>query len=220
MKVVLAIADDQGLRASLRAAMPETDLVLFETSVETALRRLISIRADAVIVDEFPTLSDEAFARLREATPGVPLIVLSNRNDEETRAHFLLAGARECLPKPFSCMGLREAVQKCLGENGVHAAQNPQARTPAMMEPSQAAAIGQHQTALRWLSRLSGHMKDPHQLAQSLSDALADVFHAARCGVLLEPEKEGVRVVAFAGIPEGLSESIRLDFSEGLMRWL
>jgi len=220
MKVVLAIAEDQGLRASLRAAMPETDLVLFETSVETALRRLISIRADAVIVDEFPTLSDEAFARLREATPGVPLIVLSNRNDEETRAHFLLAGARECLPKPFSCMGLREAVQKCLGENGVHAAQNPQARTPAMMEPSQAAAIGQHQTALRWLSRLSGHMKDPHQLAQSLSDALADVFHAARCGVLLETEKEGVRVVACAGIPEGLSESIRLDFSEGLMRWL
>ena len=42
MKVVLIIADDQGLRASLRAALPETDLVLFETSVDTALRRLIS----------------------------------------------------------------------------------------------------------------------------------------------------------------------------------
>ena len=220
MKVVLVIAEDQGLRASLRAALPETDLLLFESSIEGALRRLISIRADALIVDDFPGLRDDAFARVRESTPGIPLLVLSSRNDDETRAHFLLAGARECLPKPFSCERLREALQRCFGENGSPSTPTLQSRAPAMMEPSRAAAIGQHQTALRWLSRLSGHMKAPQQLAQSLADALTDVFHAARCGVLIETETEGVRLIASVGIPDGVADSVRLDFSQGLMRWL
>ncbi|MFO7973072.1 MAG: ATP-binding protein [Candidatus Hydrogenedentota bacterium] len=221
MRVVLVIAEDQGLRTSLRAALPETDLVLFESSIEEALRRLISIQADVLIVDDSPALSDEAFARLREPVPGIPLLVLSNRNDDETRAHFLLAGARECLPKPFSCEDLRQALQRCFGESeGTSPIQTGKSPIPAGMEPSRAAAIGQHQTALRWLSRLSGHMKEPQQLAQSLADALTDVFHAARCGVLIETEKEGVRLVACAGIPDGVADSVCLDFSEGLMRWL
>ncbi|MEA3364803.1 MAG: GAF domain-containing protein, partial [Candidatus Hydrogenedentes bacterium] len=220
MKVVLVIAEDQGLRASLRAALPESDLVLFESSIEGALRRLISIRADVLIVDDFPGLSDEAFARLRESTPGMPLVVLSNRDDEETRAHFLLAGARECLAKPFSCERLREALQRCFGENGSGTRQTFQPPPPTVMEPSRAAAIGQHQTALRWLSRLSRHMKEPQQLAQSLADALTDVYHAARCGVLIEDDKEGVRLVASSGIPDGVADSVKLNFSEGVMRWL
>ena len=220
MKVVLIIADDQGLRASLRAALPETDLVLFETSVDTALRRLISLQPDVLIVDDAVAVSDSAVGRLRENTPGIPLIVLSTRNDEETRAHFLLAGARECIPKPFSCDALRAAMDKCAARGEYPDPRTLQMPGPAVLEVSHAAAIGQHQTALRWLSRLSGHMRDPQQLAYSLSDALADVFHAARCAVLLETEGEGVRVVASAGLPNGLADSLRFGFSDGLMRWL
>lgn len=220
MKVVVVIAEDQGLRTSLRAALPETDLVLFEASVDSALRRLISLRADVLVADALPSLSDSALAHLRKNAPGIPLIVLSNRNDEETRTHFLLAGARECLPKPFSCEELRTAIQRCAGGEAPPGDRAPQTRPPATLEDSRAAAIGQHQTALRWLSRLSGHMRDPRQLAQSLADALTDVFHAARCAVLLETEDEVVRIVASAGIPEGLTDSIRFDFTEGMMRWL
>ena len=220
MKVVLIIADDQGLRASLRAALPETDLVLFETSVDTALRRLISLQPDVLIVDDAVAVSDSAVGRLRENTPGIPLIVLSTRNDEETRAHFLLAGARECIPKPFSCDALRAAMDKCAARGEYPDPRTLQMPGPAVLEVSHAAAIGQHQTALRWLSRLSGHMRDPQQLAYSLSDALADVFHAVRCAVLLETEGEGVRVVASAGLPNGLADSLRFGFSDGLMRWL
>ncbi len=220
MKVVLIIAEDQGLRASLRAALPETDLVLFESSVDAALRMLISIRADVLIIDDFPAVSDSVFARLRENTPGVPLIVLTSRNDDETQAHYLLAGARECLPKPFSCDALRVALEKCTDDSGPANTPIPQAQGPAVMEVSRATAIGQHQTALRWLSRLSGHMRDPQLLANSLADGLTDVFHAARCAVLLETEGTGVRVVASTGLPNGLADSLRLDFSGGLMRWL
>ena len=158
--------------------------------------------------------------RLRENPPGIPLIVLSTRNDEEPRAHFLLAGARECIPKPFSCDALRAAMDKCAARGEYPDPRTLQMPGPAVLEVSHAAAIGQHQTALRWLSRLSGHMRDPQQLAYSLSDALADVFHAARCAVLLETEGEGVRVVASAGLPNGLADSLRFGFSDGLMRWL
>ena len=144
MKVVLIIADDQGLRASLRAALPETDLVLFETSVDTALRRLISLQPDVLIVDDAVAVSDSAVGRLRENTPGIPLIVLSTRNDEETRAHFLLAGARECIPKPFSCDALRAAMDKCAARGEYPDPRTLQMPGPAVLEVSHAAAIGQH----------------------------------------------------------------------------
>ncbi|MGI6461960.1 MAG: ATP-binding protein [Candidatus Hydrogenedentales bacterium] len=218
MKMVLIIADDMGLRASLRAALPETDLVLFEPSVDSALRRLISLQPDVLLLDDAVAASDTAPARLRENSPGTPLIVLSTRSDEETRAHFLLAGARECIPKPFSCDALRAALERCAPQEKRYGTSSAHAQEYTVPEVSHAAAIGQHQTALRWLSRLSGHIRDPQQLANSLSDALTDVFHAARCAVLLETEGEGVRVVASTGLPNGLADSLRFGFSGGLMR--
>jgi signal transduction histidine kinase/DNA-binding NarL/FixJ family response regulator len=217
MNVLLVIAEERAICASLRAALPDTDLILFEATIEEGLRRLIAIHADAILVDDTPSLDPQALARIQEAAPATPILVLASRGDGETLAHFTLAGARACLAKPFSCDELREAIAKVLRPQSQP---RPQGAGSPERRVSQTASIGQHQTALRWLSRLSGHIKDPTRLCQSLIDALSDVFDAVRCAVLLEGNGSGVRVVASHGIPAPLTESLRLGYATGLMRWL
>ena len=52
MRIVLIIAEDRAVRRSIREALPETDLALFESGVDDAVRQLTSLNADVVIVDD------------------------------------------------------------------------------------------------------------------------------------------------------------------------
>jgi signal transduction histidine kinase/DNA-binding response OmpR family regulator len=222
MNVLLVIADERAICESLRAALPETDLLLFEGSLEKALRRLITIKVDAIVVDDAPSLGHQALVRVLECSPATPVIVLSSRSDPESLASFTLAGARACVVKPFSCEVLRGAVEGATrrreGLADVEAAARPYAR-PAANGNGKEAAISQHQMALRWLSRTSAHVEDPRRFSQSLVDSATDVFDAVRCAVLLEVGG-GVRIVASQGIAQNVAESLRLSFASGLMRWL
>jgi len=215
MNVLLVLAEDRALYESLRAALPETDLLLLESTVERALRRLISLKVDAVLIDDTPRLGQQALARFQEAAPGLPNVVFAARSDAETLASYTMAGARATIPKPFSCDDLSHALHKVL--QPVPAPPEPAAPTsqPPAAIPS---ALGQHQTALRWLSRLSSHIKEPESLARSLVDASTDIFDAVRAVVLLEAEGS-VRVAASHGLAPSVADTVKLDFSTGLMRW-
>lgn len=215
MKVVLVIADDHALCEALCAALPETDLPLIVNTLEDATRQLISTRADAAIIDDSPALGLKALQRMRDAAPEIPVVMLCAYDDAETRAGYTLAGARACLPKPFSCQTLQDAIEQV--------AARPKGSPPPPAKPvagiSPAAALSQHQTALRWLSRTSSYIRDPARLSESLVHAATDVFDAVRSAVLLEAEGT-VRVAAGHGIPTGVAGSLRLSFATGLMRWL
>lgn len=215
MNVIMAVASDRALQESLRAALPATDLLICESSVGDALRRLISIDADVLILDDGPSLGREALGRIREARPSMPVVVLVSRNDRDTLAGYALEGAKICLPKPFSCeellATLRTLVQVPVQERG-----QPLARNAADVPHS--TGVGQYQTALRWLGRTSSYINDSVQLGQSLVDSLVDTFDAARSAVLLD--EDGVtRVVAGRGLPVSIAESARFTFASGLMRW-
>ena len=142
---------------SLRAALPETDLLFFESATDSVVRRLISIQPDVVLIDDAPGLGQQALAQVVEAAPGVPCLVLCSRRDPETLASFTLADARQCVSKPFSCDQLRSAVAR------VTATAPASARPAAVdtdVQPS-SSALNQHQMALRWLGRTMGHMQNP-----------------------------------------------------------
>lgn len=224
MNILLVIAEDRAICESLRAALPEKDLVLAESSVDKALRRLISMKVDAVVIDDAPSLGHHALSRVLETVPTEPTVILSSRSDSETLAGWTLAGARGCVVKPFSCESLGAALEGVLQgreprvvESAFPAAVVDRAWS-AMPEISKSAAIGQHQMALRWVSRTSGHIEDPHRLSQSLIDAATDIFDTVRCAVLLESNGH-VRVVASHGVPPSVTESLRLSYTSGLMRW-
>jgi signal transduction histidine kinase/DNA-binding NarL/FixJ family response regulator len=225
MNVLLVIADERAICESLRAALPETDLLLFEGSLEKAVRRLVSIKVDAVIIDDAPSLGHQALARVLEAAPGAPTIVLSGRGDPESLAGLTLAGARACVVKPFACSALQSAIEGVTRRRDVMDSETALVRSHhsrpaplAPIDPSKDFAISQHQMALRWFSRAAAHIEDPRRLSQSLLDTVVDIFDAVRAVALIEANGV-VRVAASYGVPSGVTESLCLTFSSGLMRW-
>jgi len=238
MNILLVVADERAICESLRAALPDEDLLLFESSADRALRRLASLKVDAILVDDAPNLGHAAVARMIETAPAIPVVVLSSRGDTESLASWTLAGARACIVKPFSCEALRAALDgvtrrrdhapiddlqaqeaNSIGRAGRIPSDTAKAANgdhPAFLMPPPTSAASL--LALRWVSRTSSHIEDPKRVSQSLADAVIDIFDAVRCAVLLETPG-GVRVVASHGIPPNVADSLRLSFATGLMRW-
>ena len=213
MNVVLVVAEDHGLRESLKAALPSTDLMLFERSLEEAVRRLISIKADVAVVDDTPRLGMAALRRLQDTAPEMPVIVLCARGDSDTIATYTMAGARQCLAKPYSCDQLCETIAQVLAnENDVSGAEPD---TPAI---TPAPSLNQHQTALRWMQRTTSHIRDQDRISESLMDCLTDVFDVVRGAVLLDFGGY-VAVAASHGLLPVVAEAIRFELTSGLMRW-
>jgi nitrogen-specific signal transduction histidine kinase len=214
MKVLLALAEDRALCESLRAVLSQTDVLLFEERVEDALRRLVALRVDAVVLDDAPGLGESAIAPIRTVAPNVHLIALSSYGDLLSQAALTRAGADVVIPKPFSPEALRKAVHSTPVPNAP-VLRNPQV---PLAEVHRSPALNQHQMALRWIGRASLYMDDPVRLSQSLVESAADIFDAVRCAVLLEYEGT-VRVVASLGIPNTIARDVRLTYAHGLMRW-
>ncbi len=226
MRVLLVITDEHAIQESLRAALPETDMLLFESDADKALRRLIALQVDGVIVDDAPRIGRQALLRVLDASPGAAVVVLSSHGDPESLASWTLAGARACVVKPFSCEQLCDAVNRALQEPSAHALTRFPAPIPrqeylpqmAMSAPAPSASA-QYQMALRWVSRTAGQLEDTRKLARSLVEAATDIFDAVRCAVLLESGGH-VRVAANQGIANAVADSLYLSYHTGIMRWL
>ena len=180
MNVLLIIAEDRAVCEALRVALPKSDLPIFEATLDNASRRLVSLQADAIILDDAPGLGGETIAPIKAVAPGVPLIALSGRGDLVTQAGLTRAGADRVLVKPFSCEVLRDAIDKL-------AQRQETAPRPAPAQENgyaRNAALDQHQMALRWLGRISLYADNPTRLSQSLVEASADIFDAVRSAVV------------------------------------
>lgn len=222
MNVMLVIAEDEAVRQALRVSLPETDLVLFEPGVDAAARRLVSLQADAILVDDSPSLGVHVIPALRATTPGTRIIALTARNDLLTHAGLTKAGADVVLLKPFSCDELNRVVAGELAPAAVASnANSPAAGNGtsmlAAMPVGGAVALNQHQMALRWLSRISVAAGDPARLSQSLVELALDIFDAVRCAVILDAG-ETVSVAASHGLPPEVPASARFTYTDGIMR--
>lgn len=215
MRIILSLASDRAIHESLRASLASTDLLLSETTLEEGMRRLVTIQADAIILDDASGLGLHALKTLVEAFPNLPIIILSSRSDLECLASYTLAGARHCLVKPFKQEEFNSALDSCLDQRLATSAERPEVLRVA----TEHAAVNQHQMAMRWMSRNTTYLEDPMQLTHSLVEAIVDIFGASRAGVLLNTNG-AVRVVASHGIPGNVVEPLRLTFTGGLMRWL
>ncbi len=220
MNVMLVIADDEGLRESLRATLPDTDLVLFEPGVDAAARRLVSLQADAILVDDSPSLGVRVIPALRATTPGTRIIALTARNDALTHAGLTKAGADVVLEKPFSC----EELNQVISGKAAYPAQNGNGNgngtgsTFLTAAPiGGAMALNQHQMALRWLSRISVAAGDPVRLSQSLVELALDIFDAVRCAVILD-NQGAISVAASHGLPPEVPARARFSYTDGIMR--
>ncbi len=215
MRIVVLLAKDPAIRESLRAALPEQDLLVVEESIDDAIRRVVTSKPDLVLVDDSPRLTASDLDRLKPALRGVPMMILTSRCDSETRAAFMVGGARACIEKPFQCEALLSQIDELVDRPQTNPTAPPAAETPIR----DLSYVYQHQSALKWMSRTMGQLEDPNLLARNIVDALVDVFDTARAAVVLL-KNGSARVVASQGLAEGIAEPIRLVFAGGLMRWL
>ncbi len=218
MNIYLIVADDRALRDTVKATMPPGDVLFFESTQEGALRRLVTIDPDVVLVDDSPSLGREAIKNVLRAHPNAPVLALTAHSDAESLAEFTLAGARASLAKPFSC----DAIVEKLMELKVPSAESD-VRVLAPEDPPVTGHVeptgSQYRTVMRWLTRIATGKRSGARIAQSLLEVVDDVFAPARCTILFETD--GVaRVAASIGLPDAIAHDLELPLTGGIMAWL
>lgn len=214
MNVILVIAEKAAVWEALRAALPEGNLILHERDLMTARRRVTTVAVDAILLDESASQGENLVEAVKDMAPGIPLAVLSARDDLLTQAALTRAGANAIVTKPFSYEALQEMVASLL-HTTVLTDESPGMPDIAMHKPH---SLGQHQMALRWISRLTNRRGDNQRLAQRLVEGTVDIFDAVRCCVLLE--KRGAVAIASAhGLPDNITDQLLLSFNSGMMHW-
>lgn len=118
---VLVVEDDRGLLDAYRTALEPREIeVLTAATAQDALGVLREGRARAVVADVgLPDTEGPAFlARLREAAPDVPLVVLTGRSSPAVRDACERHGADRFLVKPVTGRELARvlgSLLKCAG---------------------------------------------------------------------------------------------------------
>ncbi|GAA1840654.1 hypothetical protein GCM10009836_19990 [Pseudonocardia ailaonensis] len=115
---VLLAEDAPSLRRLLTDALQAAGMDV--TAVENgraALAAHPAVRPDLVVTDlEMPQLDGLGLTReLRGRGETVPVVVVTGRDDPDTRAAAAAAGADRFLPKPFGLAELGECVRGALG---------------------------------------------------------------------------------------------------------
>ena len=121
--VRVLVADDQkvvrdGLSALL-GLLPGIDVVGTAADGEEAVRRARDLMPDVVLMDlKMPNCDGvEATRRLRQATPPIPVVVLTTYSDDDSVLAALRAGARGFLTKNASADEILHAISVvCAGE--------------------------------------------------------------------------------------------------------
>ena len=112
---ILVVDDERPIRRFLNASLGGQYTVLEAASGEEALSMAVSGRPDIIILDlGLPDMDGlEVTRRLREWTQ-IPIIVVSVRDQEETKIAALDAGADDYLTKPFGVGELTARVRVAL----------------------------------------------------------------------------------------------------------
>ena len=112
---ILVVDDERPIRRFLNASLGGQYTVLEAATGEEALRMAVSGRPDAIILDlGLPDMDGlEVTRRLREWTQ-IPIIIVSVRDQEETKIAALDAGADDYLTKPFGVGELTARVRVAL----------------------------------------------------------------------------------------------------------
>src|SRR5712671_3399548 len=120
--VVISIIDDNAsIRMALKRLIESTGLPAEDfASAEEFLVSCRSQDSACLILDlQLPGMSGlELQSQLHISNPGVPIVFISARFDEQARARALGTGAIEFLQKPFSEEALFEAIKTSLSIRG------------------------------------------------------------------------------------------------------
>ena len=205
---LLIVDDDQTSRERLREIFENADYrVVTATEASSALRVLKGVRCDLVALDlEMPGVDGLALCRLLRAQPitgKLPIIALSESDDEKRKVQAFTAGADDYITKPSTPGELVSRVS-------LHV------RT----SQREWALIGSNRE-LRFLSDLSrGLLRalEPEQLVRRVAGATYDAMDAALCAAYVNVGRDKHVVCVFDR--EGSADDPSLLNQESLQEWL
>ncbi|HYC51859.1 MAG TPA: response regulator [Gemmatimonadaceae bacterium] len=120
MKKVLVVDDSATMRRMIMASLSGLQGIEFEQAVSglEAIERLTLTRMDLVVLDlnmpDVHGLEVLKFVRAQPSLGQVPIIVLTTRGDDDSRAAALMHGASLYLTKPFDPRALAPEVERLL----------------------------------------------------------------------------------------------------------
>ncbi|HET6880831.1 MAG TPA: sigma-54 dependent transcriptional regulator [Pirellulales bacterium] len=117
MPRLLAIDDEPNVLYSLEKSLASAELdVITARSAKEGIERITTSRPDAVIIDvRLPDMSGlDAYDRIRQIDPRLPVIVITAFAKTETAIEAMRRGAFEYLLKPVDFRRLREVVEKAI----------------------------------------------------------------------------------------------------------
>jgi CheY-like chemotaxis protein len=124
-KKVLAVEDSKTMRKVLGItfASDEFEAVVAENP-QQAMAQLDQLRPDMVLVDV--TLGDsngyDVCRQVKSRAPGIPVMILSSRQQPYDPVRGAEAQADDFIDKPFDTQQMREKVKKLCGQNGARVA--------------------------------------------------------------------------------------------------
>jgi len=120
VKKVLVVDDSATMRRMIMASLSGLQGIEFEQAVSglEAIERLTLTRMDLVVLDlnmpDVHGLEVLKFVRAQPSLGQVPIIVLTTRGDDDSRAAALMHGASLYLTKPFDPRALAPEVERLL----------------------------------------------------------------------------------------------------------
>lgn len=121
MKRLLIVDDSQLMRDMVAACLRPLGEVSFDfagTGLE-AIERLALAGFDLVVLDlnmpDVGGIEVIEFVRAQDRLRDLPILIVTSRADDESRARVLSAGASSFLPKPFAPPQLLGEVKRLLG---------------------------------------------------------------------------------------------------------
>lgn len=119
-KTILVVDDSATMRRMIIAALRDNDSLAFDQAGSglEAIERLAIAAVDMVVLDlnmpDMHGLEVLRFVRSHERFQRLPVVILTTRGDEESRATALREGATLYLTKPFSPDVLAPQVHRLL----------------------------------------------------------------------------------------------------------
>jgi two-component system chemotaxis response regulator CheY len=120
MKKILIVDDSPTIRRMVTASLRSLKDTLFEEAADglAAIENLSQKGTDLMILDlNMPGMHGMEvlqFVRSHDRYRRIPIIVLTTKFDDDSRAAALTAGATEYMTKPFDPAALRERVSRLL----------------------------------------------------------------------------------------------------------
>ena len=114
---VLVVEDDAAIRQSLLETLGALGFLMGEANTgEGALQRLCMMDYDAVLLDlNMPGMGGmEACRLIAQHYPGLPIIVLTVRDEESDKVHAFDAGAHDYVTKPFQIRELTARLRSAI----------------------------------------------------------------------------------------------------------